>query len=981
MKDAMPFSSRHIGSRPKELQDILKTLNSSSLDEFITDLLPEEIKKACSFDLPEALSEQELLEKAKSLGDQNKIFKNYIGMGYNPSFTPSVIARNVLENPNWYTSYTPYQPELAQGRLEALLNFQTVIKDLTAMDIANASLLDEATATAEALFLMKNANEKKQEAKKFFVDQHVFPQTLEVLKTRSQALNWEMEVGDFKNFKGSQDYFATIIQYPNSLGSVEDIQSFIEKSHKSDCLSLVISDPLSLLLLKPPGEMGADVVVGSSQRLGVPLFFGGPHAGYIATRNEFVRLLPGRLVGISKDRHGNPALRLALQTREQHIKRERATSNICTAQALLAIISSFYACYHGPQGLKKIATKINDLTKKLYKVLEAFEWSILNSHFFDTITVELGSEEKARQIQKLFWDHEINVARPAPNQLSWSLHELVKLEDVLEIEKILKNQDIVSTTKKASSFSVNKPASEKSFKENSFKAESFKKSLARTSSYLEHPVFNSHHSETQMMRYIKKLEKKELSLTDSMIPLGSCTMKLNASTQMIPVSWPSFKDLHPFAPKEQTQGSLKLIKDLETYLCELTGFKRFSFQGNAGSQGEYAGLLAIKAYHQSQGQSHRNICLIPSSAHGTNPASAVMAGFKVMPLKCTDKGAVDSKDLEQKLKTYGQDVAALMLTYPSTYGIFEEGVQSLCEKIHQAGALVYLDGANMNALLGLCKVASIGFDVCHLNLHKTFCIPHGGGGPGVGPIGVNEKLKDFLPSHWFLREELATDSRETDSRETDSRGKDSREKVGAISSAPYGSAGILSISWAYILMMGHEGLKQSAQVAISNANYIATRLKGHYKILFTNSKGQVAHECIVDFRKFKNTKSISIDDVVKRLMDYGFHAPTMSWPVHGTLMIEPTESESKQELDYFCDTLIAIKKEMEQEDVSILKTAPHTLEDALSDVWPFSYSKQQAFYPLDWVKERKFWPPVSRVENAHGDINLVCSCPSMEDFK
>lgn len=949
------FSKRHIGSNSKELQDILKSLGHSSLEAFTKALLPKDIYEKKVFDLPKALSEQEILEMAKKLGDQNQIFKNYIGMGYHPSFTPSVIARNVLENPSWYSSYTPYQPELAQGRLQALLNFQTLIKDLTAMEVANASLLDEGTAAAEGLFLLKSANEQKQNSKKFFVDQHVFPQTLEVLHTRAQALKWDMEVGDFKNFKGSQNYFASVIQYPNCLGSVEDIQGFIHQSHQSGALSLVISDPLSLLLLKAPGEMQADVVVGSSQRFGIPLFFGGPHAAYIATHKKFVRLMPGRLVGLSKDRHEKPALRLALQTREQHIKRERATSNICTAQALLATLSGFYACYHGPQGLKNIASKINDLTKKLYKVLEAFDWSILNSSFFDSITVELDCEKKAEQIQKLFWDNKINIARPSPLRLSWSLHELTKEEDILEIANILKTQNIVLASKQTSSpLDLKKP--------------SFSKTLSRTSPYLQHPVFNSYHSETKMMRYIKHLETKELSLTNSMIPLGSCTMKLNASTQMLPVGWSCFKDLHPFAPKNQAQGFLKLIKDLEAYLCELTGFTKFSFQGNAGSQGEYAGLLAIKAYHQAQNQSDRNICLIPQSAHGTNPASAVMAGFKVLPLKCNQKGEIDADDFHEKLKTYSSKIAALMLTYPSTYGIFEKGVQDLCKKIHKEGALVYLDGANMNALLGLCKVASIGFDVCHLNLHKTFCIPHGGGGPGVGPIGVCKKLEPFLPSHWNTREGFFTLSSLKNT------------KVGAISSAPYGSAGILPISWAYILMMGYEGLKKSAQVAMANANYIAYKLEKHYKILFTDSKKQVAHECILDFRKFKNTKSISIDDVVKRLIDYGFHAPTMSWPVPGTLMVEPTESESKQELDYFCEALISIKKEMEQKDVSILKTAPHTLEDALSQTWPYSYSKQQAFYPVNWLKDRKFWPPVSRVENAYGDINLSCSCPSMDDF-
>lgn len=954
------FEDRHIGSNQQELLEILQTLGVSSLEELIKSLLPSEIYNQDEFCLEKAISEQEFLQRAQKLGNKNKVFKNYIGMGYNPSITPSVILRNVLENPNWYTSYTPYQPEISQGRLEALLNFQTLITDLTGMELANASLLDESTAAAEALNLAKNANESLPQATKFFVDKHCFPQTLEVLKTRSKALGWQMELGDFKNFKfedKNNEYFATIIQYPNSLGSVEDISHFIENSKKQNCISIVITDPLSLCLLKPPGEMGSDVVVGSSQRFGIPLFFGGPHAAFIATKEKFVRLIPGRIVGVSKDRHAQPALRLALQTREQHIKRERATSNICTAQALLATAASFYACYHGPLGLKKIASKINYLTKKLYTILELFDWEILNPHFFDTLTVSLNCEKKTISLQKLFWEKEINISSPGPKTLSWSLNEQTTEQDIAEIKTILQNQDIIPCLKNTSASSP-KP---------------LPTSLIRTSLYLEHPVFNSHHTETKMMRYIKLLEKKELSLTDSMIPLGSCTMKLNAATEMIPISWSSFNAIHPFAPKEQTQGFLEMIKELEQQLCELTGFYKFSFQGNAGSQGEYAGLLAIKSYHKKQGDTHRDICLIPTSAHGTNPASAMVAGLKVQALACTKEGSIDKKDLQEKLKTYSGRVACLMLTYPSTYGIFEEDVKQICSQIHQEGGLVYLDGANMNALLGLCKVAHVGFDVCHLNLHKTFCIPHGGGGPGVGPIGVNKKLKDFLPSHWFYGSNASAD--ENPSTE------ENRTNVGAISSAPYGSAGILSISWAYILMMGHEGLKKSAGVAIANANYIAEKLKDHYKILFTGHRGGVAHECIVDFRKFKNTKSITIDDIAKRLIDYGFHAPTMSWPVPGTLMIEPTESESKQELDKFCEALISIKKEIELADVSLLKNAPHVLEDALSKDWQFPYSKQQAFYPLAWVKKRKYWPPVSRVQQAYGDINLVCSCPSMRDFE
>ncbi len=940
------FTKRHIGSHEEELSQILKYLEVSSLEELTQSTLPPEIYKKDTFKLKPPLSEQALLKKAKQLGEQNKIFKNYIGMGYNPSITPGVITRNILENPVWYTSYTPYQSELAQGRLEALLNFQTIIKDLTGMEIANASLLDEGTATAEALVLTKNVNEQKSKAHKFFVDQHCFPQTLDVLKTRSKSFGWEMEVGDFKNFKGGKEYFSIIIQYPNSLGSIENIPGFLKDMEEQNIFSIVITDPLSLTLLTPPGEMGAHVVVGSSQRLGIPLFFGGPHAAYFATKEKYVRFVPGRIVGLSKDRHNNPALRLALQVREQHIRREKATSNICTSQVLLAIVSSFYVIYHGPEGLKKISSKIHSLTKRLYEMLSLFDGELKNPNFFDTICWELDSKQKAEEIQKLFWREQINIGRNLKS-LFWTLNETTEEEDLVKIEKILRNQHVIPLNKNQKNQQKGIP-----------------KKFQRTSQYLKHPVFNSYHSETKILRYIHQLQNKELSLAHSMIPLGSCTMKLNSVTEMTALSWPCFSNLHPFAPTNQTQGYLQLIKELEQQLCELTGFHSFSFQPNAGSQGEYAGLLAIKAYHQKIQQAHRNICLIPSSAHGTNPASAMMAGLKVVPVACTKEGPIDLEDLNNKLKTWGDKLSCIMITYPSTYGVFEEGIKEICSKIHSHGGLVYVDGANMNALLGLCKLKSIGFDVCHLNLHKTFCIPHGGGGPGVGPVGVSEELKDFLPDHWTFKK---------------------KSSLGAISSSPYGSAGILSISWAYISLMSHEGLKQSAQIAIANANYLAKKLQPFYRILFKGKKGRVAHECIVDFRKFKNTAGITIDDIAKRLIDYSFHAPTMSWPVPGTLMIEPTESESKKEIDKFCSALISIKKEIEETEknpkFSILKNAPHTLEDALKENWPFSYSKKQAFYPLNWIKERKFWPAVSRIENAYGDINLICSCPSMKDFE
>ena len=941
------FIRRHIGSSEQELAQILKSLGVSSLEELTEQVIPPEIYKEESFPLPSPLSEKEMLEKARKVGSKNQIFKSYIGQGYNPSITPGVIARNVLENPVWYTSYTPYQPELAQGRLEALLNFQTMISDLTGMEIANSSLLDEGTAAAEALMLAKNANEKNPEAQKFFVDQFVFPQTIEVLKTRSRHFNWQMEQGDFKNFSGGKDYFAVLVQYPDSRGEISDIEPFLRKASSNGMKTIVLADPLSLCLLKSPGEMGADVVVGSSQRLGVPLFFGGPHAAFFATKNEYARLIPGRIVGLSKDRHGKPALRLALQTREQHIRRERATSNICTSQALLAVVAGFYAVYHGPEGLKRIALKIHHLTKELFHVLNSFQGEVQTKSFFDTLQ---WKTEFADKIYQTFLKHKINLGRPFSDTLSWTLNENTEEEDIREIFCILK--DFLRSSSKSG---VSLPEERFVFQNND-SSEGILSNYKRTSSFLTHPIFNSHHSETEMLRYIHQLQQKELSLTHSMIPLGSCTMKLNATVEMLPLSWSSFADIHPFAPKEQWAGYQEILKELEEQLCTLTGFSAFSFQPNAGSQGEYAGLLAIKNYHKSRGEGHRDICLIPVSAHGTNPASARMAGLKTVPLACTKGGAIDTADLDKKLEIYKDRLSSIMITYPSTYGVFDRGVSEICEKVHKKGGRVYLDGANMNALLGLCKPRSLGFDVCHLNLHKTFCIPHGGGGPGAGPVGVSEELKPFLPG----------------------------KGTGAVSSAAFGSAGILPVSWSYILLSGYEGLRKSAQVAIAQANYIAERLKPHYRILFTGMNSRVAHECIVDFRKFKNTADITVEDVAKRLMDYSFHAPTMSWPVPGTLMVEPTESESKEELDRFIDALIAIKKELEaagkdQKKNSLLKNAPHTFEDLMEKKWIFPYQKEEAFYPLPWIRKRKFLPPVSRIENAYGDIHLFCSCPPMEE--
>ena len=935
------FLQRHLGLNETSLKDLLKTLNLASLDELVKQTLPEAIYKKEAFQACSPLTEKEVLAKASQLGAKNKVFKNYIGQGYIPCITPGVIQRNILENPSWYTSYTPYQSELAQGRLEALLNFQTFISELTGLELAGSSLLDEGTAAAEACFLAKSSKEDTgSQAKKFFVDKHTWPQTLDVMRTRAEGLGWQMEVGDFSEFKGSEEYFAAFLQYPNSQGDLASIQDFLKGMQQLDIVTIVASDPLSLFLFESPGKMGAQIMVGSTQRLGVPLFFGGPHAAYLATKTKYQSKLPGRIVGVSQDRRGQPALRLALQTREQHIRRERATSNICTSQVLLAIMTSFYVLYHGEKGLKKLAKKVHALTGKLRETLLKLEGGqLITKNFFDTLVWE---HPKAAEIYKEFLKNKINVHYQAPNQLSWTIGEPTEEEDLEELTQILfktcqkKTSTNTQTSKQASPAPLRKEAC------------------------LTHPIFSRFHSETELLRYIHSLQSKELSLTHSMIPLGSCTMKLNSVTEMTPVTWESFASLHPFAPPDQVQGFTQLLAELEQQLCELTGFKAFSFQPNAGSQGEYAGLLTIKKYQHSKGQGNRNICFIPTSAHGTNPASAKLAGLKVVPIACTKEGNIDLEDLDKKLLTYRDSLSSMMITYPSTYGVFEEGIETICKKIHEAGALVYLDGANMNAMLGLCKPHAIGFDVCHLNLHKTFCIPHGGGGPGAGPIGVSEELRAFLPGHKFLG------------------------GTGACSSAPYGSAGILVIPWAYILLMGREGLKKSAEIAIANANYISKNLKPHYRILFTGRNDHVAHECIVDFRKFRNSADITIDDIAKRLIDYSFHAPTMSWPVPGTLMIEPTESESKEELDKFCQALINIRKELELAEKdpnyrSLFKNSPHTIEDIMQDKWPFPYTKEQAVYPLPWVKTRKFWSPVSRVNNSYGDINLFCSCPPVAE--
>lgn len=942
-KDPACFIHRHIGSSQKDLDHICQFLEVSSLDELVQRAFPKDFKSTNSINLAAAITESELLNQVLKISQKNLVFKSYIGKGYKASHTPACIQRNILENPVWYTSYTPYQSELAQGRLEALLNFQTMVASLTGMDIANSSLLDEGTALAEALTLAKNITQSP--AKKCFVDSHVFSHNVDVLKTRAEALGWEIHQEDYSRFQGGKDFFAAILQYPNSQGSIEDIQEFLTRMSSQNCFCIVTTDLHSLSLIKSPGELGAQAVVGTTQNFGIPLFFGGPHAAFFATKQDYIRSIPGRIVGVSKDRHGKQAYRLSLQTREQHIRREKATSNICTAQALLATMAGFYAVYHGPENLKKIAIKINDLAQKLYKILESFtDIKILNKTFFDTLSFQLSSKDKAQELYQFFQNHKINLAYDDHLILSICLDETSCEKDLDNLHSLLKQK-----------LTHQKAISDKSIV-------AIPKQHLRTSSYLQHPVFNSYHSETELLRYIHKLQNKELALTHSMIPLGSCTMKLNAVSEMLAMSWPAFCNIHPFVPLKQSLAWQQIILELENQLCEITGFKAFSFQSNAGSQGEYAGLLAIKKYHESQGHKHKNICFIPSSAHGTNPASAVMAGLVPILVPCTKQGLIDSVALQNLLKKHENNVAAMMITYPSTYGFFEDGIQDLCKKLHKAGGLVYLDGANMNAMLGLCRPADLGFDVCHLNLHKTFCIPHGGGGPGVGPVGVSEKLKDFLPSHAYSQ---------------------NTNKLGAISSAPYGNAGVLLISWSYIKLMGLDGLKKSAQVALANANYIAKKLQTHYPVLFKNTQGWVAHECIIDFRKFKITANIQIDDIAKRLIDYSFHAPTMSWPVPGTLMIEPTESENKKELDMFCESLISIKQEINliiknKNMLPLLKSAPHTLEDLMLKEWPFPYSKQQAFYPLPWVKDRKFWSPVSRIENAFGDIHPFCSCPAID---
>ncbi|MEY3589825.1 MAG: aminomethyl-transferring glycine dehydrogenase [Bacteroidota bacterium] len=944
-QQASEFYNRHIGS-VAHTKTMLETIGEKELSDLINKTVPPSIRMNRSLDVPGALTEQQYLSHIRSLGQENQVWKTYIGQGYYNTITPSVILRNIFENPGWYTQYTPYQAEIAQGRLESLLNFQTMVSDLTGLPIANASLLDEATAASEAMTMFFNALNKQDhiERPRFFVDQEVFPQTKDLLRTRALPIQIELVEGDYKNASIDNTYFGAILQYPNNKGSVEDYRQFIESVHNSGGYVVMATDLLALTLLTPPGELGADAAVGSAQRFGVPIGFGGPHAAFFSTKDEFKRSIPGRIIGISIDAKGKRALRMALQTREQHIKREKATSNICTAQALLANIAAMYAVYHGPDGLKKIAQRVHQLTQIVANALEERGYKLVSTHFFDTLVIETNRLE---EIRKKAIQHKINFRYISTTQIGLSIDETTEVNDLYELINCFENdKDPVSFTLDKEEVKLNWPCA-----------------LQRTSGFLNQSVFNTCRSESQMMRYIKQLENKDLSLNTSMISLGSCTMKLNAATEMMPLSWPEWNSIHPYVPAEQAGGYHKMMQELSNYLCDITAFDACSLQPNSGAQGEYAGLLTIRAYHQAQGNPHRNVMLIPISAHGTNPASAVMAGMKVVVVKALENGYVDLDDLRQKAIAHSNELAGIMITYPSTYGVYEETVKEITGIVHEHGGQVYMDGANMNAQVGLTAPGLIGADVCHLNLHKTFAIPHGGGGPGMGPICVKAHLKPYLPGHVS---EGTTD---------------------AVSAAPYGSAMILLISYAYIRMLGANGLKAATEYAILNANYMRARLSGHYDILYTNHTGQCAHEFIVDLRPFKKTAEIEAEDVAKRLMDYGFHAPTMSFPVAGTIMIEPTESEDKAELDRFCDALIAIRNEIraieegkvDKKD-NLLKNAPHTQLTVMAEEWPHAYSRMEAAFPLYYVTTNKFWPSVSRVNNTHGDRNLICTCEPVESY-
>ncbi|PYL41990.1 MAG: glycine dehydrogenase (aminomethyl-transferring) [Verrucomicrobia bacterium] len=969
--DMNSFARRHIGPNEDEVAAMLSELELESIERLIDAAVPRNIRLHRQLNLPESKSEIEALAELRAIAKKNKVARSFIGAGYYDCITPPVIQRNILENPGWYTAYTPYQAEIAQGRLEALLNFQQMIIDLTALDIANASLLDEATAAAEAMSLCHAVVPKR---KTFFVADNCHPQTIAVLQTRAKPLGIEIKIGDYSRFKFDDAVFGALIQYPATDGAIYDYSDFVTRAHSAGALVVVAADILALTLLKPPGEFGADVAVGNTQRFGVPLGFGGPHAAYFATRDPFKRHMAGRLVGVSHDAEGRPAYRLALQTREQHIRRDKATSNICTAQVLLAVIASMYAVYHGPKGLRAIAERVHRLTSQLADGLRALGCTISHDNFFDTVHVEVESSE-------VLLEHAAragcNLRALGPRAVGISFDETTTPRDIELLMSIFRG----TTVRDFADDDLGEPP---------LRIPQF---AMRTSDFLTHPIFNTHDTETEMLRYLKKLESRDLSLTTSMIPLGSCTMKLNATAEMFPISWPEISKLHPFAPSDQTAGYMEICEQLEYWLAEITGFAAISLQPNAGSQGEFAGLLAIREYHAARGEAHRNVCLIPTSAHGTNPASAIMAGFKVVSVACLKDGDIDLADLRAKADEHARDLAALMVTYPSTHGVFEPTIREICDIVHAHGGQVFMDGANMNAQCGLCRPGDYGTDVCHLNLHKTFCIPHGGGGPGVGPIGVAKHLAPYLPREFILDPMTGKiifgegDRGKRPPGSNESNYQHGEGESGNVAAAPYGSASILTITWMYIRMMGADGLKRASEVAILNANYIAKRLDPYFPVLFKGKHGLVAHECIIDLRQWKSA-GIEVEDVAKRLMDYGFHAPTVSWPVAGTMMIEPTESEPKHELDRFCEAMISIHAETEavatektDRENNVLKNAPHTARQIASDKWDRPYSREQAAFPAPWTREHKFWPAVARIDNVYGDRHLFCSCPPVEEFE
>ena len=945
LENAAEFIARHVGPSADDQQKMLEIVGCETLQDLTRQVVTKAIAMTAALDIVDGCSEAQAIAELRVMAKQNKVLRSFIGQGYYNTFTPNVVQRNILENPAWYTAYTPYQPEISQGRLEALINFQTLVTDLTGMEMANASMLDEGTAAAEAMALCQRMSKSK--SMRFVVDRDCLPQTIEIIKTRAEPMGIDVVVVDPAALTADEQMFGLLLQYPGASGEIHNYRDIVKQAQQQGALVVMAADILSLVLLESPGSLGADVAIGSTQRFGVPLGFGGPHAGYMATREAFKRNLPGRLVGLSQDANGEPAYRLALQTREQHIRREKATSNICTAQVLLAVIASMYAVYHGPDGLRRIAQRVHLMTSVLAKGLHLNNIEPVNTHWFDTLTIKTGA--RTADIHAAAEGRGINLRVIDASTVGVSLDETTTRDDIACLWDILIGNHNLSIEQLSEEVGAALPTD-----------------LVRSDSFLTHPTFNRYHSETEMLRYLRKLSDKDIALDRAMIPLGSCTMKLNATAEMLPITWPEFSNMHPFAPASQTLGYRAMIDDLEAMLCAATGYDAMSLQPNAGSQGEYAGLLAIHGYHESRGDSHRNVCLIPSSAHGTNPASAQMCGMQVVVVKCDDQGNVDVDDLQAKATAHSANLSAIMVTYPSTHGVFEERITEICDIVHEHGGQVYIDGANLNAMVGVCQPGKFGGDVSHLNLHKTFCIPHGGGGPGVGPIGVGAHLAPFMPKEF----------------------EGGERRGGQVSAAPYGSASILPITWMYIRMMGRVGLKQATEVAILNANYVATRLQDHYEILYTGAHGRIAHECILDVRGIKDDIGISVDDIAKRLIDYGFHAPTMSFPVAGTLMIEPTESESKAELDRFCDAMIAIKQEINQVasgqfslDDNPLVHAPHTAAVVTADNWTRGYSRSQAAYPVTSVRANKYWPPVGRLDNVYGDRNLICSCPLISDYE